>query len=454
MTTNPAYATGVASATGMLKVGLAADIAIYDASVNTGTPYRAVIAASAEDTILVMRGGKAIYGDTLLLSDPAFGQSGCEPLAVCGDARLACVAADSHGFETLAKVLAAGQPTYELFTCRGQTPPNEPTCTPYRDTYPDGITVTDKDGDGVPDAADNCPTIFNAVRPMDTNDLPITASSPQPDTDSDGLGDACDPCPLAAGTCVQPKADDRDSDGVSNNEDNCPETANPTQDDTDKDGIGDACELATTIAAIRNPAASGHPPVSSIVEVQGAYVTALRSGSAVGFYVQDASQSTFGGIFVATGSALPALAVGNVVSVTGQYVEPSSVSTLLLRSFTVTDSGTTHLITPAAIASATSISTKAGFEPYESMLVSLGTVSVVNPNPDAPSDFDELEVSSTAVATCTSATVGLRIDDELYPALDNTYACSATFSQVVGIAGSAFAQYKVWPRGAADITTP
>ncbi len=38
----------------------------------------------------------------------------------------------------------------------------------------------DQDGDGVPDAEDNCPT---------------TANPDQSDTDGDGLGDACDQCP-------------------------------------------------------------------------------------------------------------------------------------------------------------------------------------------------------------------------------------------------------------------
>ncbi|HTR49815.1 MAG TPA: thrombospondin type 3 repeat-containing protein, partial [Kofleriaceae bacterium] len=76
------------------------------------------------------------------------------------------------------------------------TPMNEPTCTPSRPTAVAGSTVytgavsagSDSDGDGIPDAQDNCPSVFNPVRPMD--------NGAQPDTDGDGTGDACDPCPL------------------------------------------------------------------------------------------------------------------------------------------------------------------------------------------------------------------------------------------------------------------
>ena len=58
----------------------------------------------------------------------------------------------------------------------------------------------DGDDDGVPDSADNCPTVSN------TN---------QANSDTDSFGDACD---------------------------NCPTIANPGQEDTDGNGVGDACQ--------------------------------------------------------------------------------------------------------------------------------------------------------------------------------------------------------------------
>jgi len=66
-------------------------------------------------------------------------------------------------------------------------------------------TSPDRDGDGVPDATDNCPQIANAD---------------QHDEDGDGLGDACDPCPYLPGTA----------------------------DDSDGDGVGDACDPEPAIA--------------------------------------------------------------------------------------------------------------------------------------------------------------------------------------------------------------
>ncbi|WP_438020012.1 thrombospondin type 3 repeat-containing protein [Sorangium sp. So ce315] len=121
------------------------------------------------------------------------------------------------------------------------------------DTDGDGMgdaCDADDDGDGVPDVVDNCPLVPNpdqadlggdgvgdACDPEDDGDdvpdvidnCPLVPNPDQTDTDGDGVGDACDP--------------DDDGDGVPDAGDNCPLVPNPDQADEDADGRGDACDL-------------------------------------------------------------------------------------------------------------------------------------------------------------------------------------------------------------------
>lgn len=94
----------------------------------------------------------------------------------------------------------AGQPgeTYRFFSVALDNVGN---LEPDPDEADAVVTVLDTDGDGVPDGADNCPTVPDAG---------------QADGDRDGVGDACD---------------------------NCPQTANPDQADGNANGVGDACEI-------------------------------------------------------------------------------------------------------------------------------------------------------------------------------------------------------------------
>ena len=80
----------------------------------------------------------------------------------------------------------------------------------YKGTLPG---PPDKDGDGVADSKDNCPSNSN---------------KDQKDLDKDGKGDVCD--------------SDDDGDGVADSKDNCPNNSNKDQQDLDKDGKGDACD--------------------------------------------------------------------------------------------------------------------------------------------------------------------------------------------------------------------
>ncbi|MCB9539551.1 MAG: thrombospondin type 3 repeat-containing protein [Myxococcales bacterium] len=98
-------------------------------------------------------------------------------------------------------------------------------------------TPRDDDGDGVPDAVDNCALPNPAQTDTDGDGR---GDACDPDDDGDGLVDAVDPCPTRAGATGC--APDRDVDGVPDPLDNCPDRPNPRQDDQDLDGRGDACD--------------------------------------------------------------------------------------------------------------------------------------------------------------------------------------------------------------------
>ncbi len=363
VTANAAAITATDDAIGILAAGRTADIAIFDGSARAD--HRAVIEAEAKDVLLVLRTGKVLYGDAATVDAVA---PGCDHVDVCGAMKSACVMGEVNMSYDQLKT-AAGASNYPAFFCG--TPDNEPTCVPKRPASVSGSTIytgqpsaTDADGDGIPDAMDNCPRVFNPVRPLD--------GGMQADADGDGMGDPCDPCPLNMGSmCTLPNPDDSDGDGVANAMDNCPMQPNPAQDDMDMDGKGDACDACPmqanpgmagcsfTIPQVRNPAAAGHPAVQSRVTVSGV-VTALKTlpagGRSMGFWIEDPTANEFGGLMVFTGATAPAVAVGNTVTVTGTYEEYMGITELTTPTVMVTDMGTTlpatipHVVMPAEIA--------------------------------------------------------------------------------------------------------
>jgi outer membrane protein OmpA-like peptidoglycan-associated protein len=76
----------------------------------------------------------------------------------------------------------------------------------------------DKDGDGIADGNDKCPTVAGLAKYQ---------GCPIPDTDKDGINDEQDKCPTVAGLakyqgCPMP---DQDNDGVADEDDKCPTRA-------------------------------------------------------------------------------------------------------------------------------------------------------------------------------------------------------------------------------------
>ncbi len=310
-TRNSAMALAVDDAIGELRVGLVADIAIYN-GIGFENYYEAVVEAEIQNVTLVLRAGWPISGDTNIMALIPNGQTGCEavPGDVCSVSKTVCALRET-GY-TYSALAAENTESYGLFFCG--VPTNEPSCVPFRNgesvvgmRYTGVITDTDRDGDGIADAEDNCPDIFNPIRPLD-NDI-------QADHDQDGVGDVCDVCPMDADTsnCSVPNPNDRDGDGYENSEDNCPSDYNPGQEDDDNDEIGNLCDACPNVYNPNNtpcPASiydikHGDLDVGTRVEITG-IVTAVSGGK---FFVQTPEadyDATYGAQYSAVYVYIPA----------------------------------------------------------------------------------------------------------------------------------------------------
>ncbi|HUJ62072.1 MAG TPA: thrombospondin type 3 repeat-containing protein [Kofleriaceae bacterium] len=447
VTANAAAATATDDVLGAIAQGKVADLAIFNAH---GKPaYRSIIEAQPADVVLVMRGGKPLYGDDAIVGALA---QGCDQLDVCGTTKQVCLMSEI-GKNLAALQTSVGATMYPAFSC-DPAPPNEPSCTPTRPVSVAGSTVYtgaaaagDMDGDGIPDAMDNCPTVFNPIRPLD--------NGVQPDADGDGIGDACDPCPRDPNTttCKPYDPNDRDGDGVPDASDNCPDVYNPQQTDTDGDGKGDACDACPTVA---NPGAqncpatiyavkSGMVPQHEAVEVGNALVTGTGTN---GFFVQVKETDTGytgadnSGLFVFTGTGSTLLAsaiVGTRVTIEGS-VDTYQGEVELDGVTAVTSVTMTPETAPAPIAASYSDVATGGTRAttLEGVIVALGAsaVSTVNPN----GEFTVTDAGGPAT---------LVVQNFLYQYPGA--AVGQPFTALTGILAFRQSASKLEPRGATDV---
>jgi large repetitive protein len=442
-TANAAVAMGAADQVGILAEGFVADIAIFDAT--DASDYRAVIDADALDVQLVMRGGDPLVGLPSVIEAlvPEGEIDGCETIEICDESRRLCMERDAGlNLETLRG--AVSRDAYGLWFCG--VPDKEPSCDPLRSMEYEGPTDDDIDGDGVHDDADQCPAVFDPVRPMD--------DGAQPDVDGDGTGDDCDRCPLdATDMCVAFDPTDRDADGAGNLEDNCPDDSNPGQEDDDGDGFGDACDpcpdfdnsvslaCPATIYEIRR----GSVAQGALVRLENVLV--LGGADDAGFFGQVSSNSPdFEGgaesgllFYLGRGGVSPAQ--GDVLSVTGTVGSFGGWPQLDgIVEMELTSAGDQMpdpvTIDPAAISGGGTAT-----EELIGSLVRVISPTVVNANPDAPDDFGEFEIAG-----------GLRVDDLLY-AIEPDPQESDTYAELIGVLHKSFGHLKLVPRGAQDIRT-
>ncbi|MCP4443795.1 MAG: amidohydrolase family protein [Myxococcales bacterium] len=425
-TVNAALATASDSLIGSLAVGKLADIAIYG---GTGRYYRAVIGAENENVALVVSAGNPLYGDEPLMA--GLGKS-CDPLDVCGNAKTVC-ANEEYG-QAYAGLQGSVTGAYPAFFCG--LPTGEPTCHPSRpNEFTGNASDTDNDGDGIANESDNCPDVFNPIRPID--------NGTQLDNDGDSTGNACDDTPLLA---------DLDADGEDNLTDNCPFDSNADQGDSDSDSKGDVCDIcpetanpdsicqevvapgeAATIAEVQD----GTFEEDDRVAVTGSIVTAVSDS---GFWMQDPTNNgTHAGVHVFTNSA-PGVTIGDQVDIDGTIAE--YFDDTQLTNAVVVNNGAGTPIVPVAVTVA-----DAATEPYESMLVTLTDATVSNLDYDCA--VDNAICMDSGLWEVNSSIV---VYDRAYG--DADWDARKGNIDITGVMSYRFDKRRIQPRVAADLVAP
>jgi large repetitive protein len=444
-TKNGAIALGVSDQLGYIEEGYIADLVIYQAGGRD--PYRAVLEATPERVSLVMRGGVSLYGDESIIN--GLGSQGCETDDVCGVNKSICSQADAGvAYSTLKAYVSQG--AYPLFFC-GE-PEDEPSCLPFREGEFTGMSQPDdQDGDGVIDAMDNCPTVFNAPRPLE--------GELQGDIDQDGVGDACDRCPLNEGEdCAAFDPDDTDGDMVEDRIDNCPGLSNPEQNDQDEDMIGDLCDICPQDSNLNG---AGCPSsiyaikrgmVSGAVEVSGVVTAAQAEGRGFFMQVPNAEPEYEGvddsAIYVYTGNANEGL----VLPTQGQFVSVSGTPSDFYGQLQITDISAISLIAEASDAPTIEPTTVTAAEvgpdgarsqALEGALIELLNVEVTavdleaGPGDRAPTN--EFQIDNALVV------------NDLFYLIEPAPSVGQTFQRIAGTLRFANSAFKVEPRGIQDI---
>ncbi len=459
---------GVGQYIGSIKEGHYADLVLFDATNNK--KYRAVIDSKPQDTAMVMRGGKTIYGNKAIVTALAGTPGSCDTIDVCKSDKLLCLSAENvdsriTSFKDLTDYVTSWTASqnvtlYPLFSC-DPTPKDEPSCVPQRAGEFGKSDPNDKDGDGVENSKDNCPDTFNPIRPLE--------NGKQADADGDGKGDICDPCPLTPNstTCKGFDPNDKDGDGVENSKDNCPNISNPKQENRDNDAQGDACDPCPDDAtkpgeACPTKAASVYDIKQSKVKLGNTYklenllITGIQSNKEriVAQLIQGDpgyQGAEFSGIMLYVGTSpsftIPAgIKVGDRVTVEGKAVDYNGqIQMTSLTSLTIkagNETATPVVAKPADINQKSASKADA----YEGVVVKVENVEVTNANPDAPKDFQEFSVALT-----TALTDEVRVDD----LFDNSYVANRTkgdkFKSITGPLLFTFGNYKIMPRSSADL---
>jgi len=434
-TTNAAAAMNLGDQVGKIEKGYWADLMVVAG--DRTKPYRALLEAKAKEIRLVTVAGKALYGDPEATTGAVLGGGTCTAVpdgispdgktGVCGAAKNVC----AKGVEDIATIKSALDAAKTADTkCTGATPAGY--CYAYQ-LFPlfrceetpeldrcsfghEAITrratgggtipaVTgkpvagDDDGDGVPNDKDNCPKVYNP---------PFDNTTAQDDANGDGKGDVCDPTPCK-------KADGSDA---------CPLVGPPPP----------PPPTTLTIPEIRDPASAKRPASGASVTIEKVVVTAVKTaGTNHAFVVQDTTATTWAGIYVFVGSAVPTVAIGDEVKVTGTFATFRGLEQL--SGPTVTKTGTATVPTPITVLPADIMTGGPKAKQLQSMLVTVNNVEAVTATAGelflcatSATDTNKLQVSSFIAADLGASPFPAAVGDKFKSITGVVYIFIATGS--------------------------
>jgi hypothetical protein len=168
----------------------------------------------------------------------------------------------------------------------------------------------------------------------------------------------------------------------------------------------------------------------------------VRTAGSKGFYLEDGDHAPYSGILAYTGDKAAPVGVGELVSLQGYFDRYQDTDELIGVEVLARRAGDTPY-PPLEVTLADIADGSPQAAALASLLVRISSVEVALTNPDAPRDYDE-----------TGLLGGLRLDDLIWPELDNQFEVGTRFDFVQGISGRSFSHQKLWPTRASDLASP
>jgi len=221
-----------------------------------------------------------------------------------------------------------------------------------------------------------------------------------------------------------------------------------------------AAPCVVSISTVRNPQANGRvrPKPGTVVEVEG-FVSARKTNDFL--FVQEApTGAPWQGIFIdaggLAGTTTTGAKIGQKIKITGRRAEVFGVDQITAARIEVVDSKQEIMRPLAALAAQLTSGAGPAAEPYESLLVTVGTgpgsIAITQDKPDS-GPFFEFEVTGN-----------LRVDDFVFARYGTPAECAQkpcayppagfergkTFSSITGVMGFSFGNRKLYPRSQTD----